>query len=252
VASTIRNVREDAVAVLGRVVLGTAGVLLLLVSLVAGGVAAWASAVFGSDGVLRLDAGTITPAPGTIATVIDVDRFSATVPYVGDLGTTSLSVSSGDAGDPSDTMFVGAAGTPAVDAYLRGTPYSVAIREGDSWTVRAVPGASEPALPREQDLWITDDVGRRAAIQVPQERPLTLVLMHPSAIPSSQLALAVDFAVPGVMTWVAWLLGGAAVLLVAGAVLLVLALRRPRRAGRHAAGAAPAAGSEVGDDALVG
>jgi hypothetical protein len=238
--------------VLGRVVLGIVGVVLVLAGIAAGGVAAWASAVFGSEGTLRLDAGTITPAPGTIATVIDVDRFSATVPYVGGLGRTSLSVASGDAGDPSDTMFVGAAGTAAVDAYLRGTPYSVAIREGGAWTVRAVPGASAPALPRQQDLWITDDVGRRAAIEVPPERPLTLVLMHPSAIPSGQLVLAVDFAVPGVTTWVAWLLAAAAVLLVSGAVLLVLALRRRRRPGRHAAGAAPSAGAEAGDDALVG
>jgi hypothetical protein len=241
--------------VLGRVVLGVAGVLLLLAGIALGGAAAWASAVFGSDGVLRLDAGTITPAPGTIATVIDVDRFSATVPYVGGLGTTSLSVSSGDAGDPSDTMFIGAAGTPAVDAYLRGTPYSVAIREDDDWTVRGVPGASAPSFPREQALWIADDVGRRAAIQVPQERPLTVVLMHPSAIPSGQLALAVDFAVPGVTTWVGWLLAGAAVLLAAGAGLVVLAMRRPRGAGRaprHAAGATSSGAAEVGDDALVG
>ena len=174
------------------------------------------------------------------------------MPYLGALGSTRLSASSGDAGDPSDTVFLGAAGTPAVDAYLRGTPYSVAIREGGTWTVRAVPGASIPALPREQDLWITDDVGRRPAIEVPEERPLTLVLMHPSAIPSSQLVLAVDFAVPGVMTWVAWLLAGAAVLLVVGVVLVVLALRRRRSAGRHAAGSSTSAGAEATDDALVG
>jgi len=235
-----------------RVVLGVAAALLLLAGLAAGGLAAWASSVFGSDGALRFDAGTITPAPGTIATIVDVDRFSATVPYVGDLGTTSLSVTSGDAGDASDTVFLGAAGTPAVDAYLKGTPYSVAIREGDAWTVRAVPGAAVPQRPREQDLWITDDVGRRASIAVPQERPLTLVIMHPSAIPSPQLALSVDVTVPAVTTWVVWGLVAAGVLILMGALLLALALRRRRTAGRHAAGAAPPAGAEVGSDALVG
>jgi hypothetical protein len=226
-----------------RVVLGVAGVLLLLAGLAAGGLAAWASAVFGSDGALSLDAGTITPAPGTLATIVDVDRFSATVPYVGGLGTASLAVGSGDAGDPSDTVFLGAAGTPAVDAYLKGTPYSVAIREADTWTVREVPGASVPPLPRDQGLWITDDVGRRASIQVPQERPLTLVLMHPSAIPSGPLTLTVDFAVPGVTTWVTWLLAAAGLLLVLGTVLLLVAIRRRRSTGRHAA--------EVTDDARV-
>jgi hypothetical protein len=235
-----------------RVVLGVGGVLLLLAGLAAGGLAAWASTVFGSDGALSIDAGTVTPAAGSLATIVDVDRFSATVPYVGALGTPSLAVSSGDAGDPSDTLFVGAAGTPAIDAYLKGTPYSVAIREGGTWTVRAVPGTSVPVLPRDQDLWIADDVGRRASIEVPQERPLTLVLMHPSAIPSGPLALTVDFTVPGVTTWVGWLLAAAGVLLGLGALLLVLALRRRRSRGRHAAGTAPAARSEVSDDALVG
>lgn len=235
-----------------KVLLGVAGVLLLLAGLAAGGLAAWASAVLGSDGALRIDAGTITPAEGTIATIVDVDRFSATVPYIGGLGTTRLAVASGDAGDPSDTVFVGAAGTPAVDEYLRGTPYSVAIREDGAWTVRAVPGTAVPALPREQDLWITDDVGRRASIEVPQERPLTLVLMHPSAIPSERLVLTVDFTLPGVATWVVSLLVAAGVLLGLGVVLLVLAVRRRRSTGRHAAGAAPSAGTEVRDDAHVG
>lgn len=235
-----------------RVALGVAAVLLLLAGLAAGGLAVWASAVFGSDGALRVDAGTITPAPGTIATIVDVDRFSATVPYVGDLGTTSLSVTSGDAGDASDTVFLGAARTPEVDAYLKGTPYSVAIREGDAWTVRAVPGAAVPPLPREQDLWITDDVGRRASIEVPQDRPLTLVLMHPSAVPGAQLALSVDVAVPAVATWVVWGLVAAGVLIALGVLLLALAVSRRRTAGRHAVGAAPPAGVEVSSDALVG
>jgi hypothetical protein len=238
--------------VVGRVVLGVGGVLLLLGGLAAGSAAAWTSTVFGSDGALRIDTGTITPAPGTIATLIDVERFGASVPYLGSLGRTSLSVTSGDTGDPSDTMFMGAAGTAAVDAYLRGTPYSVAIREGDDWSVRAVPGTSVPPLPRQQDLWITDDVGRRASIEVPQERPLSLVLMHPSAIPSSQLALTVDVTLPGVTTWVIWLLVAAAVLIAAGVILLVLALRRRRGRGRHAAAGTPATGAEVADDALVG
>lgn len=235
-----------------RVVLGVAGVLLLLAGLAAGGLAAWGSAVFGSDGALRFDAGTITPLPGTVATIIDVDRFGATVPYVDSLGSTSLSVSSGGAGDPSDTMFVGAAGTSAVDGYLKGTPYSVALREGDSWTVREVPGVSVPTLPREQDLWLTDDVGRTASIQVPSDRPLTLVLMHPSAIPSGPLALTVDFTVPGVTTWVMWLLVAGGVLILLGAVLVAIAVRRRRSTGRHAAGATPSAGAEASDDALVG
>jgi hypothetical protein len=86
---------------------------------------------------------------------------------------------------------------------------------------------------------------------VPEERPLTLVLMHPSAIPSDQLVLTVDFTVPGVTTWVVSLLVAAGVLVGLGVVLVVLAVRRRRRSGRHAAGTVPATGEEVSDDALV-
>jgi hypothetical protein len=156
-------------------------------------------------------------------------------------------------------VFLGAAGTAAVDAYLKGTPYSVAVREDGGWSVREVPGVALPPLPRDQDFWLTDDVGRRASVEVPAERPLTLVLMHPSAIPSGPLSLTIDFTVPGVVTWVVWLLAAAAVLIIAGAVLLVVAVRLRRRpAGRHAAGAArvaeaePSTGAEASDDALIG
>jgi hypothetical protein len=234
-----------------RVLLGVVGVLLLLAGIATAGAAAWASSVFGADGVLRYDAGTITPAPGTIATIVDVDRFDATVPYIDALGTTSLSVTSDGRGDPSDTVFLGAADTARVDAYVRGTAYSVGIREGGEWTVRAVPGAARPELPRSQDLWITDDVGRRAAIEVPQARPLTLVLMHPSAIPSGPLVLSVDFTVPDVATWITWLLVVAAGLVLLGVILVVIAVRRRRGGGRHRPGASTV-GTEVTSDAHVG
>jgi hypothetical protein len=234
-----------------RVVLGVAGVLLLLAGLVTGGVAAWASAVLGADGVLRYDAGTIIPAPGTIATIVDVERFDAAVPYVDALGTTSLSVASGEQGDPSDTLFLGAAETARVDAYVKGSAYSVGILDGGDWVVRDVPGTAALPLPGSQDIWIADDVGRRASIEVPQARPLTLVLMHPAGIPSGPLVLSVDFTVPDVDDWVARLAVVAGVLLLLGALLVVIALRRRRGPGRHRSGP-PATGTEVTSDARAG
>ncbi len=237
----------------GRVVLGVGGVLLLLGGLAAGGAAAWTSAVFGSDGALRIDTGTITPAPGTIATLIDVERFGASVPYLGSLGRTSLSVTSGDTGDPSDTMFIGAAGTAAVDAYLRGTPYSVAIREGDDWTVRAVPGTSVPPLPRRAG---PVDHRRRGPTRLdPGARGETTLacpdapLRHPEQTSWRSRSTS---RCPGSPRGSCGCWSPQLSCIAGGVVLLVLALRRRRGRGRHAAAGTPATGAEVADDALVG
>ena len=71
-------------------------------------------------------------------------------------------------------------------------------------------------------------------IIVPQARPLTLVIMHPAAVPSGPLVLSAQFAIPGARTWALSLGIAALVLLLLGIGFLVWALRRPRAAGRHA------------------
>ena len=236
-----------------RVIVGILAVLLLLGSLIAGAAAVWAYGVFGSAGVLRFDAGTITPAPDASATVIDIDRFGATVPYLGSLGSTTLSVTSSERGDPAGTVFIGAASTPEVDAFLKGSTYSVGIRDGSAWIVREVPGVAAPQLPREQGFWLAEGIGRPASIAVPEGRPLSVVIMHPSGIPSGPLLLSIEFSLPDVVTWITWLGAIAALLLIGGVVLLVLALRRPVSRGRHAVGGVAAATEPaVGEGAVAG
>jgi hypothetical protein len=226
--------------VVKRVIVGVLAILLIIGAVIAGATAIWAHGVFGSAGVLRFDAGTIVPTPGASATVIDIERFGATVPYLGSFGTTTLSASSAERGDPADTLFIGAADTEAVDAYLKGSTYSVALREGSSWLVRPVPGVSATPLPRDQGFWLAQDVGRPASIVVPDVRPLTVVIMHPAGVPSGPLVLSIDFSVPDASTWIAWLAAITAILLVAGVVLLLIALRRRPARGRHVAGAVTA------------
>lgn len=216
-----------------RVIVGFLAVLLIAAGLATGATAVWANQVFGSDGILAFDAGTITPDDGSGATIVDVDRFGATVPYLEEIGVTTLSVTTGERGDPSDTLFIGAGPTPDVDAYLKGTPYSVAIREGDSWVTRQVPGVSPAAPPRQQDLWLTNAVGSPAAIAIPDERPITLVVMHPAGLPSGPVTLSIDFTVPDAANYIAGLIAAAVILLLIGLILLFVAVRVLRKRGRH-------------------
>jgi hypothetical protein len=221
--------------VVKRIVLGIIAALLILGAAIIGTAAVWSYATFVAAEGLVFDAGTITPGPADALTVVDVERFSATVPYLDSLGETRLGVTSADRGDPSSTLFLGAAPTSDVDGFVKGAGYAVAVRDGSQWVVREVPGAQPPPSPAEQSFWIAADIGRAPHIIVPQARPLTLVIMHPAAVPSGPLVLSAQFTIPGARTWTLSLGITAAVLLLLGVAFLVWALRRPRAAGRHVA-----------------
>ena len=217
-----------------RIVLGIIAALLILGAAVTGTAAAWGYATFVAAEGLAFDAGTITPGPADALTIVDVDRFSTTVPYLDSLGETRLGAASADRGDPSSTLFLGAASTSDVDAFVKGAGYAVAVRDGAQWVIREVPGSQPPPPPGAQTFWITADVGRAPHIIVPQARPLTLVIMHPAAVPSGPIVLSAQFTIPGARTWVLSLGIAAVALLLLGIAFLVWALRRPRAAGRHA------------------
>lgn len=222
-----------------KVLLGILAALLLVAGGALGAAAVWAYGTLGPDGVMRFDAGTISPGPQDHATIVDIDRFSATVPYIGELGTITLSISSGERGDPADTLFLGAAATTDVDAYLKGTAYAVALKDGDEWTTRAVPGEATPALPREQTFWIAQGVGAQPAIPVPPDRPLTLVMMHPSTVPTGPVTLSILFTVPQASNWVLGMAIAAGVLVLLAVLLVVLIVRMRTRRGRHQVGSSP-------------
>ncbi len=216
-----------------RILIGLLAAVLLIAGGVAGACAIWAYSTFGTNGRMSFDAGTITPGPTAKSTVLDVDKFGATVPYIGAYGTTSLSATTGLPGDPSETLFLGAAPTDQVDAFVKGTPYAVAIRAGSGWTTREVPGVGDPKLPRTQSFWTAQAVGAQPSIIVPEQRPLTLVIMHPSAIPSGPVTLSIDFTVQRAAQWITGLAIASAILLVLGVLALVLLFRMKGRKGRH-------------------
>ena len=216
-----------------RVLVAIVAVLLLLLGGALGAAAFWANGAFDDNGVMRFDAGTITPGTDARSTIVDVARFGATIPYIGDLGTTRLSVTTGESADPSNTLFIGAAATPDVDTFVKGSAYAVGIREGADWITREVPGALIPGLPRDQQFWLAQDVGRNPGIVVPSERPLTLLIMHPAGIPSGPLVLSIDFAIPQASQWVLGMAIASGVLLLVGLTLVFVVVRMRGRRGRH-------------------
>jgi len=107
-----------------RVVLIVAGVVLLCLATGLGVAAMAVHSTFSSDGRLNLTVGTVD-AGSAHTVVMDIDRFSAAVPYVNSLGETRLTISA------TEPVFVGIAATQDVDALIRGTTYAVATREGN-------------------------------------------------------------------------------------------------------------------------
>lgn len=216
-----------------KILVGLLAAVLLLAGGALGAAAIWAYSTFGMSGLMSFSAGTITPGPAATSLLLDVDRFGATVPYLQDYGSTTLSLSTGRSADPTETLFVGAARTPDVDAFVKGTPYSVAIKQGDAWTTRDVPGLNPPGLPGEQGFWLAQDVGPRPSIDMPADRPLTLLIMHPSGLPTGPVTVIIDFTVRNASTWIIGLAVASAGCLLLGIACLVLLSRIRSQRGRH-------------------
>lgn len=230
---------------LKRALLGVVGVLLILAGTVLGSLAGWGYLTFANGGSLRFDLGTVVPGTSDTAIVLDVARFGASIPYLDAIGETQLAAHSAQPDGAGTPLFVGAASTSDADAYVRGTPYAVGLRDATGWQVRQIPGA-QPLPAATATPWLAQATGPTALVDVPTTRPLTVVVTRTDGAPVGAVALAADFAVPTAQTWALWAGVAALVLLIVGVVLLVLAFRRRRRPrGAHEAGAAEAVVTET-------
>lgn len=216
-----------------KILVGLLAAILLLVGGALAAAAIWGYSTFGMKGLMSFGAGTVTPGPQATSLLLDVDRFGATVPYLQDYGTTTLSVTTGQTADPTETLFLGAAPTSDIDAFVKGTSYSVALREGDSWTTRDVPGLAPAGLPRDKDFWLADGLGPRPSIAVPTQRPLTLLIMHPSGLRTGPITVTIEFTVRNASTWITGLAIASVGCLLLGIACLVLLRRMRSHRGRH-------------------
>jgi hypothetical protein len=117
--------------------------------------------------------------------------------------------------------FIGVAPVEAVNDYLDGTPYSVAVKGAGDWPTVSVPGSGVPAVPQTQTFWVNSASGTAPELPAEALEGLTLVLMRADAAPAPDAALRLEYRLPGADT----ALQGAAIVAAAagiGGLLLVL------------------------------
>lgn len=202
------------------------GLLLTLAGLVLAAVGGFGIAAFGTEGRYEGSATTVTSDPASVALVADVVSASLALPMSERLGTPQLTAGSTD-GQP---LFIGLAGTPAVDEYLYGAPYDLLVQDGGAWRTIVVPGVGAAVAPPDQEgFWSRSSVGSTARIALDDVGDgSSLVIMHADASPAVSAALSLGFAGPRIFPVA---LGA----VVVGVLLLLLGVPAMLRLGKRRA-----------------
>lgn len=249
-----------------RVVLGavmvTLGTIALLASIPAAVAATAIQETVGRQGVVSQPIGTLAAAPGDIAVIADGVSARLVPPAAPEWITGVLALAGTDTAALTDDLgefllvatptsdegiFVGVGPVEAVNDYLDGAPYSVAVRDAGAWPTISVPGAARVTPPAEAEWWSASATGAPAEIPAADLDGQTLVLMRPDAGAGPQAELRLDYRVAqaptalrtSALTAAAAALGG--LLLVILGAWVIVGLSRSSRPGRHAG--APAGGS---------
>ena len=208
-------------------VLIVVGVVLVCVSAGLGLMAYTVHSTFGSDGRLNMPLGVVDAGTAQ-AVVIDIDRFSAVVPYLNALGNSRLTVSA------AESVFVGIAGTQDADGLIRGTTYVVATRQDNAWATTTVPGIAGPISPQSmgaQHVWLEAAQGSDVDVVVPQSRPITMVVV--GAGPLKSVTVGAVFDLPHESTYVTAGTVAAGCLALIGITLIVVGWVLRSRRGEH-------------------
>jgi hypothetical protein len=242
----------------GRVVALVLGALVLLTStglLAAGGGLLWADQTQREDGWLTSDDESLSTARYALVTD-DVSLDAAGAQWIVDnlIGQVRLQMTSAD---PDVELFAGVAPTSAVSGYLAGVGQrqlgTVGPGNGSAgWSMGSGGGmdlgmmtdvaGGPPALPpTEQDFWVAQATG--SATQTLQWTPTagdwTVVVMRADGSAGVDASLVVAATVPG-LTKAAWgLLGGGALMLAVGGLIVALTLRRAQAPGTPPARTSP-------------
>lgn len=210
-------------------------VVLIIISavlIVGGGVIAIAGgaivAVFGSDSTLA--SGSHAVSTQTTALVAPIDNISDTNGAASTVGSPTLRLSVRGATNP---VFIGVGPATAVDGYLAGaavdtvtdldvTPYRLRTSTRD--------GTARPAAPGDQTFWVASSSGASDASLRWKIRDgnYRLVLMNADAAPGVAVDGRVALRVPHLFPIGLGILIAGAVILLGGALVLGLALRRRR------------------------
>jgi hypothetical protein len=192
------------------------GSVILLLSIPAAISAATIEASLGRTGVVAQPLGTLAAAPGDRAVVVDDVTVRLLAPDVPPWATTLLDLAGTDAQDIAEglgdvllvatpaqdtAIFIGVAPVDAVNGYLDGTPYSVAVRpasgvEGE-WPTVSVPGDAVPADPGGASIWAASATGSAPELTGTSVAGSTLVLMRADAAPGPEASLRLEYRVAG-------------------------------------------------------
>lgn len=230
-------------AVIKRILLVLAGLIVLAGAGALLAVGLGLSYAFGSSGSVTVDTGSI--AGKGDALVSDGLQISGGSELQSQLGTITLGARSGD-GKP---IFLGVAGEEDIFRYLDGVPYDVVtdIRR-DSASIRPVPGGQRATPPGEQSFWIQQASGDHPRIDWPADasrKGYRFVVMNADASPG--VAAAIDLGFVSEVVYPASLGASVAGVLLAipGLWLIYRGCRRKRATVNSLAALPPPAGDPV-------
>lgn len=213
----------------GRIACLIAGSVLLLGAtglLAGGGGVLWADQAHRQGGFVTSASTTYTTGGRALVSEtiqlqgIGVDWFGRHI-----LGKVRIRVT---AADPSQPVFVGIARAPDVAAYLTGAQYTKVSDIGGANTEVTMPGSVVPADPASTGIWTASSAGpgTRTLVISMSTGNWAVVVMNPDASAGLTVRADVGATAPS-LPWVAGgLLAAGAVCVMAGVLLIVIAVRR--------------------------
>ncbi|MCV2487890.1 DUF4389 domain-containing protein [Geodermatophilus sp. YIM 151500] len=151
--------------------------------------------------------------------------------------------------DPATELFIGIARSAAVDRYLAGVEHRILHDLGrdpqGGANATDVPGGAPGVPPEEADIWTASATGPGTQVLdwAPADGSWTAVVMRADGGAGLAVETRAAATVPGLTSLAVGLLAGGAVLLVAGALLVALAVHRAHR--RPPSDTVPAHGSPL-------
>ena len=198
------------------VILTCLGTAALALSVPAALAAATIEASVGRTGVVAKQWGTLTATSGDHAVVVDGVTAALVAPQTPDWVDDALVLLRTDSQQVAEQLgdvvlvatmstdapgFLGVAPVDAVNDYLDGSAYSVAVlsaRDGEvAWPTVSVPGTVNPSSPEGEAFWLASATGTAPELAGTALEGNTLVLMRADAEAEPTAALRLEYRVAG-------------------------------------------------------
>lgn len=188
------------------------GTLILVAAISAAIAAGVIESSVGKSGVVEQPLGSLRAAEGDRAVLVDEVSARLVLPPLHpmiDRGLDAMGTSASELAEeigstvvvftPSaDTSaFVGVGNVDDVNDYLSGVAYSVAVSRDGEWPTVSVPGNAIPGPPESAGIWSASAIGLNPELAAEDFAGRTLVLMRADASPDVEVAMRLEYRVPG-------------------------------------------------------